>query len=98
MDGRFFSVLSWNFWVKIVRGRTLSKATSVQTIVTGRAQGYQILFSVITGMTAKSLVMDLEIGRTAAGLTSPSIPPQDFCTKPLVRFWIEPQAGMFCPD
>ena len=71
---------------------------SVHSIVTSRAQGDQILSRVIAALTAKFLVMDLEIGRTATGLTSPSISLQDLFTKPLVRFGIEPQARMFWPD
>src|SRR5712692_4239257 len=73
-------------------------SASVKTIVTRRAQSDEVLLGVIPGVTAKFLVMDLEIARTAAGLTFPSIPPQDLRTKLLVGFWIEDQTGMFWSD
>ena len=42
--------------------------------------------------------MNLKISKAAAGLTSPSVPLQDFSTELLVGFGSEPQAGMFGSD
>ena len=62
----------------------LRAIASVHTIVTSGAQGDQILLGIVPGLAAKFLVMDLQIIRTGAGLTFPSIPQQDLCTKLLV--------------
>src|SRR5437667_12871855 len=43
-------------------------------------------------------MMNLKIRKAAAGLTSPSIPLQDFSTELLVGFGRKPQAGMFASD
>jgi len=43
-------------------------------------------------------MMNLKISKAAAGLTSPSIPLQDFSTELLVGLGRKPQMGMFGPD
>jgi len=58
------------------------------------AQRDQVLLRIISGLTAKFLVMSLEVLQAPAGLTSPSIPLQDFSTKLLVQFWIQSQAWL----
>src|SRR5437870_13340575 len=42
--------------------------------------------------------MDLKIARTAARLTSPTVPLQDFLTEPLVGLARKSQPRMFWPD
>jgi hypothetical protein len=54
----------------------------------------QVLLRIIPGLTAKFLVMNLEVLQAPAGLTSPSIPLQDFSTKLLVRCGIQSQAWL----
>jgi hypothetical protein len=58
------------------------------------AQRDQVLVGIIPGLTAKFLVMNLEVLQAPAGLTSPSIPLQDFSTKLLVQFGIQSQAWL----
>ena len=58
------------------------------------AQRDQVLLGIIPGLTAKFLVMNLEVLQAPAGLTSPSIPLQDFSTKLLVQFGIHSQAWL----
>ena len=53
------------------------------------AQRDQVLLRIIAGLAAKFLVMNLEVLQAPAGLTSPSIPLQDFSTKLLVQFGIQ---------
>jgi len=55
------------------------------------AQRDQVLLRIIPGLTAKFLVMNLEVLQAPAGLTSPCISLQDFSTKLLVRCGIQPQ-------
>ncbi len=43
-------------------------------------------------------MMNLKISKAAAGLTSPSVPLQDFSTELLVGFGRKPQTGMFGSD
>ena len=68
------------------------EVTAMQGQVVVAAQRDQVLLGVIPGLTAKFLVMNLEILQAPAGLTSPSIPLQDFPTKLLVQFGIQLQA------
>jgi hypothetical protein len=43
-------------------------------------------------------MMNLKIRRAPAGLTSPSVPLQDFSAELLVGFGRKPQTAMFGPD
>ncbi len=45
----------------------------VNSGVTGEAQSDQVLFGICTQMTAKLLMMDLQIRHRSAGLTAPAI-------------------------
>ena len=66
--------------------------------MTDRAQGDQVVLGIVSGLAAEFFVMNLKIRKAAAGLTSPSVPLQDFSTELLVRFGSKPQTGMFGPD
>jgi hypothetical protein len=70
------------------------EVTAMQGQVAVAAQRDQVLLRIIPGLTAKFLVMDLEVLQAPAGLTSPSIPLQDFSTKVLVQFRIQSQAWL----
>ena len=67
-------------------------------VVTGRTQRDQVVLGIVPGSAAELLMMNLKIRKGPAGLTSPSIPLQDFSTELLVRFDRKPQTGMFGPD
>ena len=56
------------------------------------AQRDQVLLRIMAGLAAKFLVMNLEVLQAPTGLTSPSVPLQDFSTKLLVQFGIQAQA------
>ena len=43
--------------------------------VTLSAQGDQIIFRIFSGLTAKSLVVDFQVGPGTAELTTPAVPP-----------------------
>jgi len=66
--------------------------------MTDRAQRDQVVLGIVPGSAAQLFVMNLKIGKAPAGLTSPSVPLQDFSTELLVRFGRKPQTGMFGPD
>ena len=66
----------------------------MQGQVSVTAQRDQVLLGVIPGLTAKFLLMNLEVFRAPAGLTSPSIPLQDFSTKLLERCGIQSRAWL----
>ena len=66
--------------------------------MTSRAQRNQVVLGIVPGSAAKLFVMNLKIRKAAAGLTSPSIPLQDFSTELLVGFGRKPQTGMFRSD
>ena len=66
--------------------------------VTGRAQRNQVVLGIVPGSAAELFVMNLKIRKAAAGLTSPSVPLQDFSTELLVRFGRKPPTGMFAPN
>jgi len=70
------------------------EVTAMQCRVAGAAQRDQVLLRIIPGLTAKFLVMNLEVLQAPAGLTSPSIPLQDFSTKLLVQFGSQSQAWL----
>jgi hypothetical protein len=55
-----------------------------------RAEGDQILSSVIAQSTPRLNVMDLKILHSPARLTAPAISPQDFTAKLAIRFRIKP--------
>jgi len=63
--------------------------------MTGGTQRDQVVLGVVAQLTAKLLVMNLKIVQTAARLTFPSIPLQNFSTELLVGFGSKPQTGMF---
>ena len=58
------------------------------------AQRDQVLLRIIPGLAAKFLVMNLKVLQAPTGLTSPSVPSQDFSTKLLVQFGIQAQASL----
>ena len=58
----------------------------------------QVVLGILTQLTAKLLVMNLKIAETAARLTFPSIPFQDFSTELLVGLARKPLPRMFWPD
>ena len=66
--------------------------------VTGRTQRDQVVLGILAQLTAEFLVMNLKIAQTAARLTSPTIPLQDFSTELLVGFGRKPQTGVFGSD
>ena len=66
--------------------------------MTGGTQRDQVLLDVVAQLTAKLLVMNLKIAQTAARLTSPAIPLQDFATELLVGLAGKPHPRMFWPD
>jgi hypothetical protein len=72
----------------------LSVLWVVQTLVAAHAYCDQVLDRIIAGPTAKLLVMNLQILRSAAQLTFPSVPLQHFSTKLLVRFTVDPPAAL----
>ena len=55
----------------------------------------QIVLGVVAQLTAKLLVMNLKIAQTAARLTFPSIPLQNFATELLVGLARKSQTRMF---
>src|SRR3989454_12483141 len=67
-------------------------------LVTGRTQRDQVVLGILAQMTAKLLVMNLKIAQTAARLTSPAVPLQDFLTELLVGLARKSQPRMFWPD
>ena len=67
-------------------------------VVTGRTQRDQVVLGIVAGSAAQLFVMNLEISKAAASLTSPSIPLQHCPTELLVRFGSKPQTGMFGSD
>jgi hypothetical protein len=67
-------------------------------LMTGRTQRDQVFIGVVAQSTAKLLVMDLKIAQTAARLTFPSIPLQNFATELLVGLARKSQPRMFWSD
>ena len=63
--------------------------------MTGRTQRDQVVLGVTAQMTAELLVMNLKIAQTAAKLTFPSIPLQNFATELLVGVARKSQTRMF---
>ena len=55
-----------------------------------RAEGDQILGSVIAQSAPRLNVMDLKILHASAPLTTPTISLQDFATELTISFWIKP--------
>jgi hypothetical protein len=64
-------------------------------LMAGRTQCDQVALGVVAQLTAEFLVMNLKIAQTAAGLTSPAIPLQDFATELLVGLARKLQPWMF---
>jgi hypothetical protein len=58
----------------------------------------QVVLGVVAQSTAELLVMNLKIVQTAARLTFPSIPLQNFATELLVGPGRKPQTRMFWSD
>jgi len=69
--------------------RAFREVTAMQGQVAVAAQRDQVLLRIIPGLTAKFLVMNLEVLQAPARLTSPSIPLQDFSAKLLVQFGVQ---------
>jgi hypothetical protein len=65
---------------------------SVSRRMTNAAEGDQVLFSIVTRMAAKFLVVDFQVRHGAARLTSPAIATQDLLAKIVVRHRIQPQS------
>jgi hypothetical protein len=61
-------------------------------LMAGRAEGNQILGSVIAQSAPPLNVMDLKILPAPAPLASPAISLQDFTAELTIGFWIKPQA------
>ena len=53
-------------------------------LMTVRTQRDQVVLGILAQLTAEFPVMNLKIAQTAARLTSPSIPLQDFSTELLI--------------
>ena len=66
--------------------------------MTDRAQRDQVVLGIVPGSAAELFMVNLKVSRAAAGLTSPSVPLQDFSTELLVGFGRKPQTGMFGSD
>jgi hypothetical protein len=58
----------------------------------------QVVLRILAQLTAELLVMNLRIAQTAARLTSPAIPLQNFTTELLVGLWRKSQSRMFWSD
>jgi hypothetical protein len=67
-------------------------------LMTGRTQRDQVVLGVVAPVTAELLVMNLKIVQTAARLTFPSIPLQNFATELLVGLGRKSQTRMFWSD
>ena len=63
-----------------------------------RAEGNEILGSVIAQSAPWLNVMDLKILHAPARLASPAITPQDFAAELAISFGIKSQAGPLCAD
>ena len=63
-----------------------------------RAQGDQILGSVIAESAPRLYVMDLKIFHPPARLTAPAVSLQNFAAEQTIGFWIKPQAGSLWTD
>jgi hypothetical protein len=66
----------------------------MDTGVAPATQRNQVLLRIITGLAAKFLVMNLQIGHRAAGLASPSIATEYLVAELFVWLGIEPQARL----
>jgi hypothetical protein len=66
--------------------------------MTDRAQRNQVVLGIVASSAAELFMMNLKIRKAPAGLTSPSIPLQDFSTELLVGFGRKPETGMFGSD
>ena len=66
--------------------------------MTSGTQCDQVVLGILTQLTAKLLVMNLKIAQTAARLTSPTIPSQDFATELFVGLARKSQPRMFWLD
>lgn len=63
-------------------GRQVSELShAMQGSMTGVAERNQVLFRVISGATAKLLVVDLQIRHRTACLTAPQVPAQHLLPK-----------------
>jgi hypothetical protein len=51
----------------------------------------QVLLGIVAGLTTKLFVVNLEVGRRAAGLASPAVPAEHLVAKPIVRFGSQAQ-------
>ena len=63
------------------RLQCLVSPVSVAQSMAIRAQGNQILFTVVAQMAPRLDVMDLQVGSTPTALASPTIPPQDLLSQ-----------------
>ncbi len=63
--------------------------------VAGTAKGNQVLLDILPREAAKFLVVDLKIRHRAAGLASPSVPPQHALPQLVILFPVESQARRF---
>jgi hypothetical protein len=63
-----------------------------------RAEGNQILGSIIAQSASWLNVMYLKILHAPAPLATPAISLQDFAAELAIRLWIKPQAGPFGTD
>jgi hypothetical protein len=59
------------------------------------AQRDQVLFGILTTLTPKLLVVNLQIQSASADLASPAITPQHLLAESLVQPWIKPQPRLF---
>jgi len=62
--------------------------------MTNRAERDQVVFIVGSEVTAKLLVVNLEVGHAAAGLTAPAIALKYLASQLRVRSWIQAQANL----
>ena len=63
-----------------------------------RAEGDQILGSVIAQSAPRLNVMDLKIFHAPARLATPAVSLQDFTAELAISFRVKPQAGPLCTD
>ena len=66
---------------------------SVSFLMARRAEGDQILGSVIAQSASRLNVMDLETLRSSAALATPAVSLQDFVAEVAIPLRIKPQAG-----
>ncbi len=61
--------------------------------MTPGAEGDEVLLGIGSQLTPRLDVMNLEVGRAAAGLAAPAIPLQYLLAQLTIGFWVEAKPG-----